>query len=52
MVGIFLVVTVQATPEQLEVTRIYKMLAAKYEGKTKNDMSASEIDGFQLLSKS
>jgi len=36
----------EATPEQLEVTRLYKMLSAKYAGKTRADMSASEIDGF------
>lgn len=41
----------EATPEQLEVTRIYKMLGAKYEGKTRNDMNASEMDGFNYYQK-
>ncbi len=40
-----------ATPEQLEVTRIYKMLDAKYNGKAKSDMTASEIDGFNYYQK-
>ena len=40
-----------STPEQLEVTRIYKMLGAKYEGKTRDDMNASEIDGFNYYQK-
>lgn len=39
------------TPEQLEVTRIYKMLSAKYEGKTRDDMGASEMDGFNYYQK-
>ena len=39
------------TPEQLEVTRIYKMLSAKYEGKTRDDMAASEMDGFNYYQK-
>jgi cell wall-associated protease len=41
----------QDTPEQLEVTRIYKMLSAKYEGKTRDDMGASEMDGFNYYQK-
>ena len=41
----------ESTPEQLEVTRIYKMLGAKYEGKTRDDMNASEMDGFNYYQK-
>lgn len=41
----------QATPEQLEVTRLYKMLRAKYDGKTRDDMSVSEMDGFNYYQK-
>lgn len=41
----------QATPEQLEVTRIYKMLDNKYKGKSASDMSASEMDGFNYYQK-
>lgn len=41
----------QATPEQLEVTRLYKMLLAKYDGKTRDDMSVSEMDGFNYYQK-
>ncbi|UCE95049.1 MAG: S8 family peptidase [Flavobacteriaceae bacterium] len=41
----------EATPEQLEVTRIYKMLGAKYEGKTRDGMNASEMDGFNYYQK-
>ncbi len=41
----------QATPEQLEVTRLYKMLSAKYDGKTRDDMSVSEMDGFNYYQK-
>lgn len=41
----------QATPEQLEVTRIYKMLDNKYKGKSSSDMSASEMDGFNYYQK-
>jgi subtilisin family serine protease len=37
----------QATPEILEITRIYRRLRPKYEGKTINDMGASEKDGFR-----
>lgn len=40
-----------ATPEQLEVTRIYKQLDAKYNGKTSADMGASEKDGFNYYTK-
>ncbi len=40
-----------ATPEQLEVTRIYKMLDAKYNGKARSDMTASEMDGFNYYQK-
>ena len=40
-----------ATPEQLEVTRIYKMLDAKYKGKVRSDMNASEMDGFNYYQK-
>ena len=40
-----------ATPEQLEVTRIYKMLDAKYKGKERSDMNASEMDGFNYYQK-
>ena len=41
----------QATPEQLEVTRIYKMLDNKYKGKSSSDMGASEMDGFNYYQK-
>ncbi|MEL4457120.1 S8 family peptidase [Lutimonas vermicola] len=41
----------EATPEQLEVTRLYKMLRAKYDGKTRDDMSVSEMDGFNYYQK-
>ncbi len=41
----------QATPEQLEVTRIYKMLDNKYKGKSRSDMGASEMDGFNYYQK-
>ena len=41
----------QSTPEQLEVTRLYKMLRAKYDGKTRDDMSVSEMDGFNYYQK-
>ena len=40
-----------ATPEQLEVTRIYKMLDAKYKGKERSNMNASEIDGYNYYQK-
>jgi cell wall-associated protease len=39
------------TPEQLEVTRIYKMLDDKYKGKERSDMNASEMDGFNYYQK-
>lgn len=41
----------QSTPEQLEVTRLYKMLRAKYDGKTRDDTSVSEMDGFNYYQK-
>ena len=41
----------QSTPEQLEVTRLYKMLRAKYDGKTRDDMSVSEMDGYNYYQK-
>ena len=37
--------------EQLEVTRIYKMLRGKYEGKSFSDMGASEKDGYRYWEK-
>ncbi len=40
-----------STPEQLEVTRIYKMLDSKYKGKSREDMGASEMDGFNYYQK-
>jgi len=36
----------QSTPEQLEVTRIFKMMGTKYEGKSSSDFNPSEKDGF------
>jgi len=41
----------QATPEILEVTRIYRMLKGKYDGKSITDMQASEKDGFRYYGK-
>lgn len=41
----------EATPEQLEVTRIYKMLDNKYKGKSSSEMAASEMDGFNYYQK-
>jgi len=41
----------QATPEILEVTRIYRMLKGKYEGKSIANMHASEKDGFRYYEK-
>ncbi len=41
----------ESTPEILEVTRIYKMLKGKYEGKSISDMQASEKDGFRYYEK-
>ena len=41
----------QSTPEILEVTRIYRMLKGKYDGKSIADMQASEKDGFRYYQK-
>lgn len=41
----------QETKEQLEVTRIYKMLRGKYDGKSISDMGASEKDGYRYYDK-
>mgnify|MGYP000706177421 CR=1 FL=1 len=40
-----------ATPEILEITRIYRRLRPKYEGKSISDMGASEKDGFRYYQK-
>ena len=40
-----------ATPEQLEVTRIYKMFGDRYEGKTAADFNPSEKDGYNYYQK-
>lgn len=40
-----------STPEQLEVTRIYKTFGAKYEGKSLSDFNPSEKDGFNYYQK-
>ncbi len=40
-----------ATPEQLEVTRIYKMLDPKYKGKQASDFNPSEKDGYNYYQK-
>lgn len=40
-----------ATLEQMEVTRLYKMLDTKYKGKERSDMNASEMDGFNYYQK-
>lgn len=40
-----------STPEQLEVTRIYKMFGKKYEGKTLSDFNPSEKDGYNYYQK-
>jgi len=41
----------EATPEQLEVTRIYKMLDPKYSGTASNDFNPSEKDGYNYYQK-
>ena len=41
----------KSTPEQLEVTRIYKMMGAKYEGKSSADFNPSEKDGYNYYQK-
>ncbi len=41
----------EATPEQLEVTRIYKMLDPKYSGTSANDFNPSEKDGYNYYQK-
>ncbi len=41
----------ESTPEQLEVTRIYKMLDAKYKGKTSSDFIPSKKDGYNYYQK-
>ena len=41
----------KATPEQLEVTRIYKMLDPKYDGKVASDFNPSEKDGYNYYQK-
>ncbi len=40
-----------STPEQLEVTRIYKMFGTRYEGKSSSDFNPSEKDGFNYYQK-
>jgi len=41
----------EATPEQLEVTRIYKMFGDKYKGKSSSDFNPSEKDGYNYYQK-
>lgn len=41
----------EATPETLEVTRIYKRLDAKYKGKSRDDFDPSGMDGFNYYEK-
>ena len=41
----------ETTPEILEVTRIYRRLRPKYEGKSINEMHASQKDGFRYYQK-
>ncbi len=41
----------KSTPEQLEVTRIYKRLDAKYKGKAASDFIPSEKDGYNYYQK-
>ena len=41
----------ESTPEQLEVTRIYKMFGNKYEGKSSADFNPSEKDGYNYYQK-
>ena len=42
----------KATPEQLEVTRIYKKLDAKYAGKTEDQIAANDKDEYKLCGES
>ncbi len=41
----------ESTPEQLEVTRVYKMFGNKYEGKSSSDFNPSEKDGYNYYQK-
>ena len=41
----------ESTPEQLEVTRIYKSFGARYEGKSSSDFNPSEKDGYNYYQK-